>query len=226
MVQEIKVIPFSATIKSGSSSKQIAQQFESTLNANVGKGWDYYETRRVKVEIAAGCLGSLLGQRSTYTNHILVVFAKGQEIITSQLVENEIDRYKEKQSIANFAETDQKKSTRGVAKNAQKSKQPLKNWHKNSLYALIAMASIILGGLYYSFGSQNTTKTFGQLKLEFSDLYKEKEWNKADAILMQLEEQAPNSKYVTSARKALDKRLQSKSQHSKETNPSKPKITR
>lgn len=73
---EYKVVPFTGSVKSSSSTGEVSSQLESLIEREATNGWEFCQLNNVNVEVKPGCLGSLLGGQVTYQQIDQVIFRR------------------------------------------------------------------------------------------------------------------------------------------------------
>jgi hypothetical protein len=75
-----QVVPFIGVIRGGTFTKENAQtvssQLQEVIDAQVRQGWEFYSVEKVAIEVQPGCLGGLLGQKTSYINFDQVIFRR------------------------------------------------------------------------------------------------------------------------------------------------------
>lgn len=71
-----KVVPFRAGQKGQLSPADVASQLATVISAGAIDGFELHQVATVTVEVAPGCLGSLLGQRMQYLTYEQVLFRR------------------------------------------------------------------------------------------------------------------------------------------------------
>lgn len=72
-----KVVSFTGVTGGGLLSGpvgSVAEQLAAAVSANSGDGWRFHSLAKVDIEQRPGCLGSLLGQKASYTTLDHLVF--------------------------------------------------------------------------------------------------------------------------------------------------------
>jgi hypothetical protein len=71
-----KVIPFRARVVGQGNPVEIAVQLESTISQHAVEGFELLQVATVTVDVAPGCLGSLLGQKTQEITYEQLVFRR------------------------------------------------------------------------------------------------------------------------------------------------------
>ena len=220
---EIRTVPFRAEVSSKISPQAIAQQFESILNKGLDDGWEYVSVNDVNVEIASGCFGALMGSGKSYTTYDVITFEKPYQ---PKPKPNYILSSKESTIITTIESSDTlpkshiqarpKKSIIDSSALITKGKDLLKknkSITKKIIYGVVILSLIgFVSRLLPSTKDEVNQTTIKEIPIEtlikdFKELYKNKEYQKANEVLLTIEDKSPDSNFATSARAALDKKL-------------------
>lgn len=71
-----RVIPFRAEVKGLGNPTEIASQLESAIRSGSSGGYELMQVATVTVEVAPGCLGSMMGQKTGAITYEQLVFRK------------------------------------------------------------------------------------------------------------------------------------------------------
>ena len=74
---EYLVIPFVGKIKGSGTADEVSAQLQAAISAQAGQGWEFITLNDVGIEIAPGCLGSLMGKEKTYARYDQLIFKRG-----------------------------------------------------------------------------------------------------------------------------------------------------
>jgi hypothetical protein len=73
---EYRVVPFIGKIKGKQAAAEVSRQLQAVIQENANQGWEFCQITDVNIEIAPGCLGSLLGGKESYARFDQVVFRR------------------------------------------------------------------------------------------------------------------------------------------------------
>ena len=76
MVYDYRVVPFRAGQTGQLSPTGIAAQLEHAIDQAAIDGFELYQVATVTVEVAPGCLGSLLGQQKQYLTYEQIILRR------------------------------------------------------------------------------------------------------------------------------------------------------
>jgi hypothetical protein len=76
MQYQYKTVPFIGRGKDELNAKIIAQQLTDLINVNSQDGWVFDQINNVNIDVQAGCLASLFGQRSFEKRFDMLIFRK------------------------------------------------------------------------------------------------------------------------------------------------------
>lgn len=72
------VVPFYAKVKTGiftpANAGDIAAQLQAVIDSHTAQGWEFYAFGDVDVNVAPGCIASLLGARGGDISYDMLVF--------------------------------------------------------------------------------------------------------------------------------------------------------
>lgn len=73
---EYLVVPFVGMIKGSGSADEVSKQLQAAINGQATQGWEFVTLNDVGIEIAPGCLGSLMGKEKTYARFDQLIFRR------------------------------------------------------------------------------------------------------------------------------------------------------
>ncbi len=75
-----KVLPFIGQVKSGFFSSDnagtVAQQLQAAIEQQTNAGWEFHTFAKVDIEVKPGCIGALLGGRTSTITFDQLVFRR------------------------------------------------------------------------------------------------------------------------------------------------------
>lgn len=76
MRYEYLVVPFQGQIKGSGTPQEVSKQLQDIINQHATQGWEFYTLNDVNIQVAPGCLGSLMGASTSYVAYDQVIFRR------------------------------------------------------------------------------------------------------------------------------------------------------
>jgi hypothetical protein len=73
---QYQVVPFIGKIRGTQTAAEVATQLQATISQHASQGWEFWQLSDVNIEVQPGCLGGLLGQKTSYVRFDQLIFRK------------------------------------------------------------------------------------------------------------------------------------------------------
>ena len=73
---QYKVVPVRGDIKEKDNVNAATKQLQSTIDENVGEGWELWQLGNLSIKISPGCLQGLFGAKETVVTYDQLIFRK------------------------------------------------------------------------------------------------------------------------------------------------------
>lgn len=73
---QYKVVPVRGDIKKGDYVDAATKQLQTTIDENVGQGWEFWQLGNLSIKIKPGCLQGLFGAKETFITYDQLIFRK------------------------------------------------------------------------------------------------------------------------------------------------------